>query len=318
MDAGVSEARVHPNWPAVVLLALVTAGFSVLNPALLIFVPLAFLLLALEPRKPWLMMIAVVLLGTTLTGTAGDVIWWYSRGWALILSAWFVVAVAVLPGSTLMTRAVSAVAGSVASTALLFVANRRGWHQLDWAVDRQLRTAAADIAAYWGQQPLITEKAWAVGMNDAIYRFTDFQISTYPALLAVASLAALALAWFLWRRLTLQERAPLGPLREFRFRDELVWIVVVGAALVALPLQAGPTRAGLNLLVFMAALYAVRGIAVIVALFGSPSFLGGLMAAFLFLMLYPIMVATTLMVGLTDTWLDLRARRLTRQDDEKH
>ena len=58
--------------------------------------------------------------------------------------------------------------------------------------------------------------------------------------------------------------------------------------------------------------------AVIVALFGSPSLLGALVGALLFLMLYPIMMATTLMVGLTDTWLDLRARRLTRQDNEKH
>ena len=68
----------------------------------------------------------------------------------------------------------------------------------------------------------------------------------------------------------------------------------------------------------MAALYAVRGLAVILSLFGSPSVLGTLFGILVFLMLYPIVMATTLMVGLTDTWLDLRARRATRQDNEKH
>ena len=62
----------------------------------------------------------------------------------------------------------------------------------------------------------------------------------------------------------------------------------------------------------------VRGLAVILALFGSPSVLGAMFGVLLVLMLYPIVMATTLMVGLTDTWLDLRARRLTRQDNEKH
>jgi hypothetical protein len=84
-----------------------------------------------------------------------------------------------------------------------------------------------------------------------------------------------------------------------------------------LPLENVASRAGANLLTFMAALYAVRGLAVLLTLFGSPSLFGALLGALLLVMLYPIVMATTLMVGLTDTWLDLRARRL-RQDNEKH
>jgi hypothetical protein len=97
----------------------------------------------------------------------------------------------------------------------------------------------------------------------------------------------------------------------------LVWIVVVGALLVVFPFNAPVTRTGANLLTFMAALYALRGLAVMLALWGTPGFLGVVFGLIIFLLLYPVVMATTLMVGLTDTWLDLRARRLTRQDNEK-
>lgn len=316
-----SDTRTFANWPYVITLALTVAAFSVLNPILLIFVPVAFMLVALEPRKPWLMLVAVILLATTFTGgssaTAGSggVLWWYSRGWALIVSGWFVVAIALMPTATLISRSIAAVAGSVVSAGLLFLVNRSGWIQLDWAIGRQLRNTAADVTSFWTGR--LEEKPWATDLTSAIYRFADFQTSTYPAMLAIASLAGLALSWWLWRRFSVQERNPFGPLRDFRFRDELVWLVVIGAALVVLPLGVAATRTGTNVLLFMAALYAVRGFAVILALFGSPSLLGALFGALLFFMLYPIVMATTLMVGLSDTWLDLRARRL-RQDNEKH
>jgi hypothetical protein len=59
----------------------------------------------------------------------------------------------------------------------------------------------------------------------------------------------------------------------------------------------------------MAALYALRGFAVMVWLFGTPGLLGLVFGAIVFVLLYPIVMATTLMVGVTDTWLDLRARQ---------
>ena len=310
------QTRPSANWGVPVALTLIAAGFSVLNPALIIFVPLAFMLVALPPRKPWLVMIALVLLASTFVAPSGGAaLWWFGRGWALILSAWFILAIALMPGSGVLGRALAAVGGSAATVGLVFLANRSGWHQLDWAVGTQLRAGASDIVAFWGDR--VQDKPWASELASAIYGFTAFQANTYPALLGIASLAGLALAWWLWRRLSIQELRPLGALRDFRFRDELIWVVVTGALLMVLPLENAAGRAGANLLTFMAALYAVRGFAVMLALFGAPSLLGALFGALLLVMLYPIVMATTLMVGLTDTWLDLRARRL-RQDNEKH
>lgn len=303
------------GWAAPIALGLVTAGFSVLNPVLLVMVPIAFMALGLAPRKPFLVLIAVVLLISTFTGKADGVLWYYARGWSLILSAWFIFAVLLMPNAALITRAITAIGGSLASVALLFAVNRSGWYSLDFAVVHQLRSAAGDIAGFWNQQ--LAGKPWASEMESAIFRFTDFQAGTYPAMIAIASLSGLALAWWVWRRISIRDAAPLGRLREFKFNDELVWVVVIGAALLVLPLHGAADRAGANLLTFMAALYALRGLAVIIALFGAPTLFGAFFGALVLLMLYPIVMATTLMVGLTDTWLDLRARRL-RQDNEKH
>lgn len=283
---------------------------------LLILVPLAFLLVTLQPRKPWLVLIAIMLFVSSFSGPTGGVLWWYGRGWVLILSAWFIVAVALWPASTVLEKALSALAAAFASVALIFAVKRGGWYQLDWAVGGQLRNGAADVVAFWSGR--LNDKPWSADLTKAIYNFVDFQAKAYPALVAIASLAALTLAWWLWRRLSVQEPSPLRPLREFKFSDALIWVVILGAALIVLPLEPGATRAGTNLLTFMAALYALRGLAVILALFGTPTLLGALFGVVLFLMMYPVVMATTLMVGLTDTWLDLRGRRLMRQDNEKH
>lgn len=313
---GSSAHSFGSHWGTPVVLAILTAGLSVLSPMLLIFVPLAFMLVALQPRNILLLVIAISILASTFFVAASGPLWWYARGWALVLSAWFVLTIVLLPNTPTIMRSITAVAGAAASVGALFLLNGAGWFQLEWQVSGQLRTSAAEVVAFWNAQ--LKDKPWAADLTSAIYRFADFQAKTYPALIAIASLTGLALAWWLWRRLSVREEHPLGALRDFKFNDELIWVVVLGAALIALPLHDAGTRAGLNLLTFMGALYALRGLAVIVALFGSPTILGALFGVLLFLMLYPLMMATTLMVGLTDTWLDLRARRLLRQDNEKH
>ena len=295
------------GWGVTVVLALITAGFSVINPALLIFVPFAFLLLAMPPRRSMLVLVGAVLLAITFFGQRGGTLWWFGRGWVLILSGWFVVTLALLPDRSLTMRALTAIGGAAASVALLFLVNRTGWQNVDWTVAQQLRDGAADMRAFWAGR--LEGKAWASDVSTAFDRFADWQAAGYPAMLAIASLAGLALSWWLWRRLVMQDPRPFGALRDFRFSDHLIWIAIVGIVFVVAPFNAPITRTGANLLAFMGALYSLRGFAVMLWLFGTPGILGALFGAIVFLMLYPIVMVTTLMVGVTDTWLDLRARQ---------
>jgi hypothetical protein len=131
----------------------------------------------------------------------------------------------------------------------------------------------------------------------------------FLAMLAFESLAALALAWGLYHRLT---RARIGPplslFRDFRFDDQLVWGVVAGLVMVLVPRLAAWKTFGFNLLAFFGALYGLRGLGVMIWLLVAPVWLLGLLALSLvvgfFLPLWTVPVG----LGLGDTWWNLRRR----------
>jgi hypothetical protein len=142
-----------------------------------------------------------------------------------------------------------------------------------------------------------------------------------PAMLALESLAALALGWALYHRLSRTLIGPpLGRLRDFRFNDQLVWGVAVGASIYLLPAFAEARNAGLNILVFFGSLYVLRGLGIlgwiakgrvgrlVFAIVGSFVFAVILADALGFLIspLFPI-AALAFALGLGDTWMDWRA-----------
>jgi hypothetical protein len=51
--------------------------------------------------------------------------WYFERGWALLLGAWFVVMVVVLPRRGFLTRALGAVGATTATAAIFLAVNRR-------------------------------------------------------------------------------------------------------------------------------------------------------------------------------------------------
>jgi hypothetical protein len=294
------------GWLTPAGLTVVAAMLSVVNPGVLLLVPLGLLLLALPPRRPGLMVIAAFLLFVGLTGRSGDTLWWFGRGWALILGAWFVVILAVMPGERFVDRGLAAVIGALVTAAASFLLTRGNWQAFDWSVAKRLRDSASAAAAQF--QPTLASKEWGPEALSAMTRAADLQAVIYPAQLALASLAALAVCWWLWRRLTVQESRPLQALREFRFRDELIWLTVVGIILIVSPVNADATRAGTNLATFMGALYALRGLGIMISLFGTPGPLGVALAVLVMLFLFPVVAGATVVLGLSDTWLDWRAR----------
>ncbi len=286
-------------------LALSAATLSVVPPVLLIFVPLGITLLALAPGRPFLQVAGVVLLATLFLGTPDGRVWYAERGWALTLGAWFVLASALRPRWRFLSRSLASVGASAATVAAIFAA-RGGWRPLDDAIGRRFRESAAQVEALWRQAGLGN---WAQELASAASRAAEMQAVLYPALLALASVAALGVAWWGYGRLVGAEGEPLGALRDFRFRDELVWLAIAGLLLALLPLGAAAGRIGENLLVVMAALYAVRGSGVLLSMVRKPSPLGAVVAALLLLLLYPFVMGAALVVGLSDTWLDFRTRR---------
>jgi hypothetical protein len=141
----------------------------------------------------------------------------------------------------------------------------------------------------------------------------------FPSLLFLESLIALALAWTTYHRIARTRLgAPLGPLKDFRFNDQLVWGLIAGLAIVFLPALDFIEVVGRNLLVFFGALYAIRGFGVL-SWFLAPGVLAATLMVGFAMLWWPVLsvvaisgfVLLTLAafgLGLGDTWADWRRR----------
>ncbi len=295
------------GWGALIGLALVAMTlWAGGNPLALVGFPLALVLLALPPRRVPQVALALVAFGIAALGFSGDALWILDAAWAGLLAIWFVVALYALPRSTLTTRAIAATLASVLTAGVLALFRPDVPRALDATIAGQLQAMAAETVASWRAAGAQVPAALVDGLN----RMVALRSFLAPALAGVASIAALGVAWWVYRRLVAVEERPLAPIRDFRFRDELVWLVVAGILLLVIPdLGAWALRVGSNLLTFMGALYALRGVAVLVALAGGGVSPGGiLLATLLAVVVPPVVMAATVLLGLTDTWLDLRAR----------
>ena len=145
-------------------------------------------------------------------------------------------------------------------------------------------------------------------------------LTVFPSLLALESLLALALAWALYHRLSRARiGAPLRPLREFRFNDQLVWGLIVGLTIAFLPTLQGLRGVGRNLLVFFYALYAIRGLGVLAWFLAPGALIATITVGFAMLWLPVIkfaadfalmlLLVAAFVLGLGDTWADWRRRR---------
>ena len=131
----------------------------------------------------------------------------------------------------------------------------------------------------------------------------------YPALLAIAAVAGLRLAWAWYHRVSTRPLgAPPLPFPAFRFNDQFVWGWVLALGLCLLPVPDPWPVVGANLLLLWTALYATRGLAIVLAGAGQVprSVMVVLGAISMFLM--PFVAGGLTLLGLADTWLDFRRR----------
>jgi predicted membrane protein DUF2232 len=242
-----------------------------------------------------------------------------AKGWSLLLVASFGVASVMNPRQSFFPRALSGIGLSFAvGLALVLFASKRP-DTVERAVRAEYTRRVDSSLAEW--QSLTQTKEWkeltrnnpgmdslAKESSDQLRRLPPITARLYPAVLALESLAVLALAWALYHRVSRTRiGTPLAPLREFRFNDQLVWGLVLGITAVAVPTLKAFTTIGLNLLLFFGVLYALRGLGVLTWFFAP----GRLMVALtigLAIFMWPLLGVFALGIGLGDTWLDWRSR----------
>jgi hypothetical protein len=239
-------------------------------------------------------------------------------GWSVVLPASFGLVSLITPSQPFLPRALASIAVALAiaiAGASLF---GQGAERVRAAVysEAARRADLIDIAgqrrfsgASWrdaeARQPQLT--AIRVSYDEWVHALPSRTLFLLPSLLALQSLAGLALGWELFHRLSRRALGrPLSPLRDFRFNDQFVWAVAVGLTIFVLPEFAEGRAAAANILVFFGALFALRGLGVL-ASFRRGWFLVPLVLLLL-VVAWPVAVVLALGLGLADIWLDVRRR----------
>jgi hypothetical protein len=251
----------------------------------------------------WLLLTAAIFLPAESSGSATyhDV----ARGWGLLVGAAFGVVCVIATGGSLVRRAFAAtflaMGGAVAfagSAVLSLPALSRLF-----AVEFASRNAATEaVFARW--MPAVAARIpaaadWAAAKSMALGRASSaFAAPLVPALMIFEAVAACAIAWALYHRLSRTRLGPpLAALRAFTFGQAPSWALVSGGALLLLPVAraGGAALLGVNVVALAAALFALRGAAV-AAWFLPVRRTAAQCAAW----------AAGLALGLTDSWLDWR------------
>jgi len=241
-----------------------------------------------------------------------------ARGWAILLAASFGLVSLWNAALPFFVRALSAVGIATAVGFMIALSSPSGIARFQHAAESEFsKRAGASIerieagrdTPQWRE--LAAKAPWLDAMqdeNEAVIRaLPEHTAGLLPALLALESLAALALAWGIYQRLTpVKIGPPLSPLTEFRFNDQLVWGVAVGATLCLLPTFADGRNAGFNLLAFFGVLYLLRGLGVLAWITKGRYLVLGILSL---IPPFGVMLGVmALALGLGDTWLDLRRR----------
>jgi len=238
-----------------------------------------------------------------------------ARGWAVLLAASFGLVSLWGTSTPFFSRALAAVGIAIGIGFLIALASPSGIARFQHAAGEELtrRTSSMIELIQAGlddpdSRSMLEKFPGAEEVDeraiDMMRNLPSRAATLLPALLALESLAVLAFAWGVYRRLSpVQIGPPLSPLNEFRFNDQLIWGLAVGATLCLLPAFEGGRNAGYNLLLFFGALYLIRGIGIL----GWIS--KGRYALIVLLGLIPqVFIIVALALGLGDTWLDLRKR----------
>ena len=293
------------GWPRAAGLFGVVLSMSVLRPGVLIAIPLLVLFGMRGVRGGAAFAVALLAMLITISGPR-DGIWFMERAWALVVAGWFVALTMARPTWRLSSRAMAAVLGSIAAGFAFSMARTGAWDALDWTISYGVlgsMSAAMDLATL-----LMQGRSVSPALVTAMYEMAEAQAAVFPALIGLATMAALAVAWWVFTWVTGGGDQGIGPVGMFRFNDHLVWLLIGGLLLVVTRWGDVMARVGANAVVFMGALYALRGAGVVMFVSGGISLLGYVLLALGLMFASPVVVGVAILIGIGDTWLDLRAR----------
>jgi uncharacterized protein YybS (DUF2232 family) len=226
----------------------------------------------------------------------------FARSAAVLVSGSFL-ALTLWRPSNRVSRALAATAGAGVGLAVWMYGLGLQWSTLQSAVEVDLVAVQRAMRANWTRMGASTE------MTAQMSAMADTVSFLYPALLAIAAIAGVRLAWAWYHRIAGRPVGPPpAPFTSFSFSDQLVWGWVIGLAMSLVPEPPAVRLVGANVLLVWTALYATRGTAVFAAgARRTPRAVLVALAMVTFILL-PFVLSGLTIVGLADTWLDFRRR----------
>jgi hypothetical protein len=302
-------------WPTL----LITAGFVVGGPQgapLFVAGPLLFLLLISRParREEWLWIVATALvIGLMLRG-APTLVEQTSRSAAVCFTGAFVV-MTLLGIRSLSSRLI------LATTIAALVT-------LAWCAHLGIQFGglrAALVTDMWESYrawvptlpPTPMDRATIDGLAASARDSMPAKLSAnvqsvgdlYPGTLALGALVGGWLAWTWYHRISEKPiGAPPRPISALRFNDQLVWALIAAFGLTLFKVPEPLALVGSNVLLVLGALYWARGMAITryaMAMLPAPPLFKVAVTALLVL---PLAFGGWLLMGVADTWLDIRRR----------
>ena len=248
------------------------------------------------------------------------------RGWSVLLALSFGAALALPAVEGFLAKGLLALGVALlAGTAVLLMVPGGPGGAVD-LVTAEIGRRAIVATREWQQMTSTPEwlemvrqsPSWgrySEGVDRQLIELPAPALRLYPALFALQSLAVMALGWAVYHRVGRTRLGPpLAKLRDLRFNDALVWGVVAGLVLVAVPASGAASVVGINLLVFFGVLYALRGMGVIIW-FLAPGRAMTVAFAIFTVIFWPVVGMVAAGLGLGDTWFDWRRR--TRQESQR-
>ena len=264
-------------------------------------------------RSGWSQPLAGLLGATSLallvlSGAAGGRLAAVTSTYIVLVTAAFVSVVLLRPAPILrQALRAMAVAGLVTVVLIQAIWGSDAWGALAWEATRQASIAVRSLVEL--APPNAASEVYA--LYEPMVRFVSL---TWPGMLALQTLAGLALAWHLHARLA----APAAKAQRVRFKDFYigdmwVWGIVAWLGVLILPVSGTLQVAGTNVGLVASTLYILRG-AAIVATFAEAFGISALAlviasaaaAALAVPLLFVLPGLCTL--GITDTWYQYRRR----------
>jgi hypothetical protein len=268
-------------------------------PVLLVALPLAALLLQARPRslREWSWIGATALLVAVSLAGGRDPARDLLLGYGVTFTAAVLLLFRFSPGPAFPRVAVAAVDSATLICVLAWVLGLP-WTEVLAAVDARWQAQLTDGLAFW---------RFSAGEADSLRRAVAALARVYPAIVVLGAMAggmlARSLAWSITGGRI--DPAP-GRFRDFQFNDHLIWGAIVTLGLVLAPLATPWSLLAKNLLVVWAGVYAARGMAVAMTLLARWSLSLRLALCISGALLLPYAAGALMLVGIADTWLDLR------------